>query len=148
MDGDWWLGDLGSAVQVGAAIHSTTDWFSQQKLKGQPAKTTYDWYMLAVALAAEVHKADWKEELIQDGHCPADKVVAAVKEVQSKALLDLLQTSFCVVLKCYSCVPCVLQLALYWQAYILCQPCIKAELALTRHCRACRAGHGEFPAPL
>ena len=90
MDGDWWLGDLGSAVKVGAAVQSTTDWFSQQKLKGQPAKTKYDWYMLAVALAAEVHKADWKEKLLQDGQSPADKVVAAVQEVQSKSLLDLL----------------------------------------------------------
>ncbi|DBA70152.1 TPA: hypothetical protein ACH3X2_012204 [Trebouxia sp. C0005] len=80
MDGDWWLGDLGSAVEVGAAVQSTTDWFSQQKLKGQPAKTRYDWYMLAVALAAEVHKADWQEKLLQDGHTPADKVVAAVQE--------------------------------------------------------------------
>ncbi|KAL0043055.1 hypothetical protein WJX79_007826 [Trebouxia sp. C0005] len=42
MDGDWWLGDLGSAVEVAAAVQSTTDWFSQQKLKGQPAKTRYD----------------------------------------------------------------------------------------------------------
>ncbi|KAL0042934.1 hypothetical protein WJX79_004298 [Trebouxia sp. C0005] len=91
MDGDWWLGDLGSAVEVGAAVQSTTDWFSQQKLKGQPAKTRYDWYMLAVALAAEVHKADWQEKLLQDGHTPADKVVAAVQEVQSQSLLDLLQ---------------------------------------------------------
>ena len=47
--------------------------------------------MLAVALAAEVHKADWQEKLLQDGHTPADKVVAAVQEVQSQSLLDLLQ---------------------------------------------------------
>ena len=28
MIGNWWLGDLGSAVQVGAPVHSTTQWFS------------------------------------------------------------------------------------------------------------------------
>ncbi|KAL0024674.1 hypothetical protein WJX77_007986 [Trebouxia sp. C0004] len=66
MAGDWWLGDLGSAVEVGAAVQSTTAWFSQKTLKGQPAKTEYDWYMLAVALTAE--------------------------EVQKKSLRDLLQT--------------------------------------------------------
>lgn len=91
MAGDWWLGDLGSAVEVRAAVQSTTDWFSQQNLKGQPAKTTYDWYMLAVALAAEVHKADWKEKLLENGHSPAAKVVAAVQEVQKQSLLNLLQ---------------------------------------------------------
>jgi len=47
--------------------------------------------MLAVALAAEVHKADWQEKLLEDGHCPAFKVVAAVQEVQTQSLLDLLQ---------------------------------------------------------
>ena len=90
-EGKWWLGDLGSAVKVADAVYSTTDSFSQQKLIGQPAKTRYDWYMLAVALAAEVHKADWQNKLMQDGHSPAHKVIAAVQEVQSKSLLDLLQ---------------------------------------------------------
>ena len=47
--------------------------------------------MLAVALAAEVHKADWKEKLLEDGHCPAFKLLAAVQEVQTQSLLDLLQ---------------------------------------------------------
>jgi hypothetical protein len=92
MAGDWWLGDLGSAVEVGAAVQSTTAWFSQKTLKGQPAKTEYDWYMLAVALTAEVHKTDWQEKLLQDGHSPVAKVVSAVQEVQKKSLRDLLQT--------------------------------------------------------
>lgn len=91
MNGDWWLGDLGSAVKVGAEIHSTTDWFSQQKLQGQPARTMYDWYALAVALTAEVHKADWKGKLFQDGFSPVRKVVAAVNKVQRGSLLHLLQ---------------------------------------------------------
>ena len=76
--GNWWLGDLGSAVEVGASVQSTTIWFSQENLIRQPAKARYDWYMLAVALAAEVHKADWKEKLFENGHCPAFKVFAAV----------------------------------------------------------------------
>ena len=71
MAGNWWLGDLGSAVEVGAAVQSTTVWFSQENLTEQPAKTNYDWYMLAVALAAEVHKANWREKLLEDGHSPA-----------------------------------------------------------------------------
>jgi len=91
MTGSWWLGDLGSAVEVGASVQSTTQWFSQENLIRQPAKARYDWYMLAVALDAEVHKADWQEKLLEDGHCPAFKVVAAVQEVQTKSLLDLLQ---------------------------------------------------------
>ena len=71
MIGNWWLGDLGSAVQVGAPVHSNTQWFSQKNLIRQPAEARYDWYMLAVALAAEVHKANWKEKLLEDDHCPA-----------------------------------------------------------------------------
>ena len=91
MTGNWWLGDLGSAVEVGASVHSITQWLSQENLIGQPAKARYDWYMLAVALAAEVHKADWKERVIEKGHCSASKVVAAVQEVQTESLLHLLQ---------------------------------------------------------
>ena len=60
--------------------------------------------MLAVALAAEVHKADWKEKLLEDGHCLAFKLLAAVQEVQTQSLLDLLQE---VLLKCS--VPCVIR---------------------------------------
>jgi len=75
---------------VGASVQSTTQWFSQENLIRQPAKARYDWYMLAVALAAEVHKANWQEKLLEDGHCPAFKV-AAVQEVQTQSLLDLLQ---------------------------------------------------------
>ena len=91
MIGNGWLGDLGSAVQVGAPVHSTTQWFSQKNLIRQPAKARYDWYMLAVALAAEVHKADWKEKLLEDDHCPANTLLAAVQEVHTQSLLDLLQ---------------------------------------------------------
>ena len=91
MEGNWWLGDLGSAVDVGAAVQSTTAWFSQDDLQGQPAKAEYDWYMLAVALVVEVHKADWKEKLLENRHSPAAKVIAAVQEVQKNSLLNLLQ---------------------------------------------------------
>ena len=95
MYGNWWLGDLGSAVDVGAAVQSTTACFSQHNLTDQPAKAEYDWYMLAVALVAEVHKANWKEKLLENGHSPAAKVSAAVQEVKKKSLLNLLQVILC-----------------------------------------------------
>ena len=90
--GNWWLGDLGSATAVGALVQSTTECFSEKSLINQPAKARYDWYMLAVALAAELHKSDWRAKLIEDRHCPARLLVAAVQEVQQESLLDLLQT--------------------------------------------------------
>ncbi len=91
MFGNWWLGDLGSAVQMGGFVHSTTTWCSQENLIWHTAKASFDWCMLAVALALEVHKADWREKLFEDGHCPAYKLVAAVQEVQTQSLRDLLQ---------------------------------------------------------
>ncbi len=66
--GDWWLGNLGSAVPVGALVQSTTHWCSQENLIGRPAKARYDWYMLAAGLAAQLHKTSWKETVIEDGH--------------------------------------------------------------------------------
>ena len=77
------IGDLGSATTVGSLVQSTTEWFSKTGLIDQPAKARYDWYMSAAALAAELHKPNWKEKLIQDGHCPARLLVAAVEEVQT-----------------------------------------------------------------
>ncbi len=47
--------------------------------------------MLAVALALEVDKANWREKLSENGHCPAYKLVAAVQEFQTQSLKDLLQ---------------------------------------------------------
>ena len=69
--------------------------------------------MLAVALAAKVHNANWKEKLLEDSHCPAWKVVAAIQEVQTQSWLDLLQT---IVLRCS--VSCAASVRLCWQAYV------------------------------
>ena len=91
MDGLWWLGDMGSAVPVGQAVGSTTEWFSKEKVTGKPAKPEYDWYMLAVALVAELHKANWKAKLLEGGHTPATKLMAAALEAETRALLDLLK---------------------------------------------------------
>ena len=91
MTGDWWLGDLGSAVATGAVVQSTTKWFSQETLIGQTAKPRYDWYMLAVMLAAELHKSSWRKKLMEGGHCPACKVVAASKEAKTQPLAQLLE---------------------------------------------------------
>ena len=81
MTGAWWLGDLGSAVATGEVVQSTTKWFSPETLIGQTAKPKHDWYMLAVMLAAELHKCNWKEKLMEDGHCPASKPMAASMEL-------------------------------------------------------------------
>ena len=90
MTGAWWLGDLGSVVATGDMVQSTTKWFSQETLIGQTAKPKHDWYMLAVMLAAELHKRNWKEKLIDDGHCPASKVLAASMEAKTQPLKQLL----------------------------------------------------------
>lgn len=56
-DGNWWLGDFGSAVKSSEPILSTTELFNPQKLLlGTPALPKYDWYMLAAALIKEVLK--------------------------------------------------------------------------------------------
>jgi hypothetical protein len=44
MSGLWWLGDLGSTVDVKMPILSTTHWFAPAKqLVGTPAEFRYDW---------------------------------------------------------------------------------------------------------
>ena len=41
-------------------------------------------------LVAELHKSNWKEKLMEDGHCPASKVVAASIEAETQPLKQLL----------------------------------------------------------
>ena len=56
-NGNWWLGDFGSAVKTCEPITSTTELFNPQRfLRVTPALPAYDWYMLAVALTKEVLK--------------------------------------------------------------------------------------------
>lgn len=47
--------------------------------------------MLAVALVAKLHKCDWKDRLIEGGHTPTGKLVAAADEAKTKALEELLR---------------------------------------------------------
>ncbi|KAG2487519.1 hypothetical protein HYH03_013800 [Edaphochlamys debaryana] len=77
----WWLGDLGSAVPVGAPVTSTTTWFAPGNVIGLRAKPEYDWHMLAVTLVCEVNRPHWKELVIEGGCTPAAKLVAAVEEL-------------------------------------------------------------------
>ena len=78
MAGDRWLGDLGSAVAVAVLLQCTTRWCRKEKLIGQPAKARFDFYMLAVAHAAdhELHKAHWQDKLVEADCCPASRFVA------------------------------------------------------------------------
>lgn len=138
MIGNWWLGDLGSAVEVGASVKSTTQWFSQSNLTEQPAKAEHDWYMLAVALVVEVYKTNWQERLFKDGHCSASKVAAAVLEVKTQSLLDLLQE---ILQRASVKMQGVFsQPALYWQAHATCMQ-IGSGRALTKHCKARQGQH-------
>eukprot|EP00197_Chlamydomonas_leiostraca_P003989 CAMPEP_0202868806 /NCGR_PEP_ID=MMETSP1391-20130828/11090_1 /ASSEMBLY_ACC=CAM_ASM_000867 /TAXON_ID=1034604 /ORGANISM="Chlamydomonas leiostraca, Strain SAG 11-49" /LENGTH=412 /DNA_ID=CAMNT_0049549015 /DNA_START=115 /DNA_END=1353 /DNA_ORIENTATION=+ len=84
MAGAWWLADFGSAVKKGQPIHSTTHWFAPSKaLIGRPAEYCYDWHMLAVALVCELlHKEQWKELLLLDGHTPMSKLVTVVQQLR------------------------------------------------------------------
>ena len=47
--------------------------------------------MLVVALVCELHKADWQQLLLHDGHTPYVKLWSAVQQVQDlemKSFLD------------------------------------------------------------
>ncbi|GAQ87133.1 Protein kinase superfamily protein [Klebsormidium nitens] len=90
-DGRWFLGDFGSTVPVGAPVVSTTRWFTAFDLFGSPAKEEYDWYMLAVMLAVELDKDDWRDRLIVGSHTPPAKLVAALQVAKSPTLLNLIK---------------------------------------------------------
>ncbi len=104
-DGNWWLGDFGSAVKTSEPITSTTELFNPQKfLLGTPALPKYDWYMLAAALIKEVlkHKGEdaWKDALIEDECTPQHKLLASsghIKHPQLQlALQKMLRRTECV----------------------------------------------------
>jgi hypothetical protein len=42
--------------------------------------------MLAVALVCEIHKSDWKQLLLEDGHAPYGKLKSIVQKVQEAEL--------------------------------------------------------------
>ncbi|DBA94264.1 TPA: hypothetical protein ACH3X1_001881 [Trebouxia sp. C0004] len=90
-DGNWWLGDFGSAVKSSEPILSTTELFNPQNfLLGTPALPKYDWYMLAAALMKEVlkHKGEdaWKDALIENECTPQHKLLAASGHIKHPQL--------------------------------------------------------------
>ncbi|EFJ49154.1 hypothetical protein VOLCADRAFT_104361 [Volvox carteri f. nagariensis] len=82
--GRWWLGDFGSTVRTGSPVTSTTLFFAPCTLLGLPAKSQYDWHMLAVALVCEMNRNSWKELLIKGGCSPPENLIAAVKELHRR----------------------------------------------------------------
>lgn len=91
MEGQWFLGDFGSTVPVGERVFSTTGWFTSFDLIGSPAKEEYDWYMLAVMVAVELNRGDWRDRLIVESHTPPAKLVAALQVAKRATFLDLVQ---------------------------------------------------------
>jgi hypothetical protein len=48
-------------------------------------------HMLAVALVCELHKEQWKELLLVDGHTPMSKLATAVQQLHEPELSEFLQ---------------------------------------------------------
>ena len=92
MQGNWWLGDFGSAVSVGQPVVSTTAWFSSENLIGKPAHPQHDWYMLAVALVCELHKDDWQSvlNLPEVGHVTPSRLQQVIANIRSSGTRELL----------------------------------------------------------
>lgn len=87
MDGLWYLADFGAAVRVGELVRETTEIFTEGYWVDTEAVTRYDWYMLAVLTAAELHKSSWQTRLLaggagtsERGCVPRDKLKAALSE--------------------------------------------------------------------
>jgi hypothetical protein len=57
--GEWWIGDFGSCVRIGAPIVSTTISChpSGSGLLGSASLWEYDWYMLAVAVLHQLDRS-------------------------------------------------------------------------------------------
>ncbi len=96
MDGQWALGDFGAVVPAGCRIKEVTQQFAPvAQLSGKLAKTQYDWHMLAVALAVELHPDTWKDELVvcgMDGMlAPLSKLKAAIETATYPALVEIFE---------------------------------------------------------
>jgi hypothetical protein len=89
--GNWYLGDFGSTVRVNAPIHSYTRWFLPCNMMQQPAQFKHDWYLLAVMLAAELHKEDWKEQLFEHDCVSTRKLRSAASTAQLSSLQEVLE---------------------------------------------------------
>ena len=94
MQGDWWLGDFGSAISAGEPVISTTTCFSSSNLIGKPARFEHDWFMLAVTLVCELHKNNWRAQLGLDKepHVMRNKLQEVVAAIGSDTTRDMLSS--------------------------------------------------------
>ncbi|KAG5180578.1 hypothetical protein JKP88DRAFT_166388 [Tribonema minus] len=88
--GNWYLGDFGSTVRVNDPIHSYTRWFFPNNMAQQAAQFKHDWYLLAVMLAVELHKEDWKEQLFEHERVSTRKLRIAASAAQLESLKEVL----------------------------------------------------------
>lgn len=90
MQGRWFIGDFGAAVCLhtpnpDTLVHETSIYFTEGDWVNTEAVVRYDWYMLAVLAAAELHKPTWQTKLIgtdsRGRECtPREKLTAALAE--------------------------------------------------------------------
>ncbi|KAG5176848.1 hypothetical protein JKP88DRAFT_227373 [Tribonema minus] len=93
-DGRWFLGDFGATLPAGDLVFAYTEWFHRDKtLKGRPAQVAFDWYMLAVMLAAELHKKDWQEQLLAGDRVSDSKLRAAATVATLGPLREILEVA-------------------------------------------------------
>jgi serine/threonine protein kinase len=94
LQGKWLLSDFGSCVEVGQAVTSYTDWFYPDRLRlGQtPARFLFDWYMLAVAILAQLAQDQWKDQLYdQDsGRVSRERVDSAAANIEFAPVRNLI----------------------------------------------------------
>ena len=73
VDGNWFLGDFGSACPLGTNVRTTTEVFYPSLIVGMEALPKYDWFMLLVTLLIELDdKVGWALKLIAPGQHQVD----------------------------------------------------------------------------
>lgn len=91
-DGQWFLGDFGSAVEIGKQIKSYTPSCHPDNLSGKVAETKYDWAMFVVALVTESRRYNnQKGSRMQYSWTQLEEDIAAVsnEDLQIFLLLTL-----------------------------------------------------------
>jgi hypothetical protein len=53
-EGQWFLGDFGSCVDIGESVSSTTECYQDAAVIGKEAEFRYDWFMLAALLTKQL----------------------------------------------------------------------------------------------
>lgn len=94
LQGKWFLSDFGSCVQVGHAVTSYTDWFYPDRLQlgHTPARFLFDWYMLAVAMLAQLAQDQWKQQLFnqESGRVSRELVHSVASNIEFEPLRNLI----------------------------------------------------------